>query len=175
MARRPILGLFTNADYAAEAGEALQRAGIAQADYDFLTGAPYPEGAFGEREEHHRLYIFPFVGALLGLTSGILLTSMTQMAYPLVTGGKPIISLPPMAIVTYEGTMLGAILFTVLGIIFESRLPNVKTGLYDPRITEGYIGLLVNAEEDQLNRVAAILTQAGAVEVKRETGRTAVA
>ena len=93
---------------------------------------------------------------------------MTQMAYPLVQGGKPILSLPPMAIVTYEGTMLGAILFTVLGIIFESRLPRVKRGLYDPRITEGLIGVLVNCEEDQLNRVAAVLTQAGAVEVKRE-------
>jgi len=168
MAKRPILGLFQDANYAAEAGDGLKRAGIPQEEYDFLTGAPYPEGAFGERPEHHRLYIFPFVGALLGLTSGILLTSMTQMAYPLVQGGKPILSLPPMAIVTYEGTMLGAILFTVLGIIFESRLPRVKRGLYDPRITEGYIGVLVNCEEDQLNRVAAVLTQAGAVEVKRE-------
>jgi hypothetical protein len=172
MAKRPILGLFADANYAAEAGEGLLRAGIAQGDYDFLTGSPYPEGAFGEREEHHRLYIFPLVGALLGLTSGILLTSMTQMAYPLVTGGKPIISLPPMAIVTYEGTMLGAILFTVLGIIFESRLPNLKQGLYDPRITEGYIGVLVNCEENQLNRVSTIMTQAGAVEVKRQTSGT---
>ena len=54
-----------------------------------------------------------------------------------------------MAVVSYEGTMLGAILFTVLGIIFESRLPKLKLGLYDARITEGYIGVLVNAEETQ--------------------------
>ena len=167
MAKRPILGLFRDADYAAEAGEKLQQAGFAQRDYDFLTGAPYPEGAFGEREERHRLYVFPFIGALCGLTAGILLTSMTQMAYPLVTGGKPILSLPPMAVVSYEGTMLGAILFTVIGIIFESRLPNLKKGLYDPRITEGYIGILANVDESQLNRAAAVLTQAGAEEIKR--------
>jgi hypothetical protein len=97
------------------------------------------------------------------------MTSMTQMAYPLVQGGKPILSLPPMAVVTYESTMLGAIIFTVLGIIFESRLPKTKLGLYDTRITEGYIGVLVNAEEDQLPRVSGILTQAGAVDVVRET------
>ncbi len=169
MAKRPILGLFTDANYAAEAGDGLHKAGIPEQDYDFLTGSPYPEGAFGEREEHHRLYIFPFVGALCGLTAGIMLTSMTQMAYPIVTGGKPILSLPAMAVVTYEGTMLGAILFTVLGIIFEFRLPNFKKGLYDTRITEGYIGILVNCEENQLNRVSAVLTQAGAVEVKRQT------
>lgn len=169
MAKLPILGIFDNADYAAEAGEGLRRAGVSEGDFDFLTDSPYPEGAFGEREEKHRLYIFPIIGALLGLTSGILLTSMTQVAYPLVTGGKPILSLPPMAVVSYEGTMLGAILFTVLGIIFESRLPNLKKSVYDTRITEGYIGVLVRCEEDHLNHVQGVLTQAGAVDVKRET------
>ena len=168
MARRPILGLFEDANYAAEAGDALQAAGVSQDDYDFLTDAPYPEGAFGERHEPHRLYLFPLVGALVGLTAGVLLTSMTQMAYPLVQGGKPILSLPPMAVVTYESTMLSAIIFTILGIIFESRLPKVRMGLYDTRITEGYIGVLVNVEEDQLSQTSAILTQAGAVDVVRE-------
>jgi hypothetical protein len=167
MAIRPILGLFRDANAAADAGDALKAAGVPDTDFDFLTDAPYPEGAFGEREEKHRLYIFPFIGATLGLVSGIMLTSMTQVAYPLVTGGKPILSLPPMAVVSYEGTMLGAILFTVLGIIWESRLPKLKTGLYDSRITEGYIGVLVNADESQHNRVAGVLNQAGAVEVKR--------
>lgn len=175
MAKRPILGLFQDANYAAEAGDALQRANIPQEDYDFLTDAPYPEGAFGERPERHRLYIFPFVGALIGITAGIILTSMTQMAYPLTQGGKPILSLPPMAVVTYETTMLGAIIFTVLGIIFESRLPRPKMGLYDTRITEGYIGVLVHAEEEQLPRVSGILTQAGAVDVVTETRKLSTA
>ena len=168
MARRPILGLFDDANAAADAGDGLRRAGIPETDVDFLTDTPYPEGAFGEREEPHRLYIFPFIGALLGLTSGILLTSMTQVAYPLVTGGKPILSIPPMAVVCYEGTMLGAILFTVLGIVFESRLPKLKAGLYDNRITEGYIGVLVNTEETQHGAVEGAFTEAGAVDVKRE-------
>jgi hypothetical protein len=169
MARRPILGLFEDANFAAEAGDALQRANVAPKDYDFLTDAPYPEGAFGERHEPHRLYVFPLVGALIGITVGILLTSMTQLSYPLTQGGKPILSLPPMAVVTYETTMLGAIIFTVLGILFESRLPKLKLGLYDTRITEGYIGVLVTVEEEELPQVSGILTQAGAVDVVRET------
>ena len=163
-----VLGLYEDANNAAEAGDSLKRAGLDNNDFDFLTGAPYPEGAFGERHTGHRLYVFPFIGALLGFSAGILLTSMTQMAYPLVTGGKPILSLPPMAVITYEGTMLGAILFTVLGILFESRLPRFKRGLYDDRITQGYIGVSVECEEEQLNQVEQILTQAGAVDVKRE-------
>ncbi len=168
MAVRPILGLFEDANYAAEAGDALKEANISEENYDFLTDAPYPEGAFGEREERHRLYVFPLVGALIGLTIGILMTSMTQMAYPMVQGGKPIMSLPPMAVVTYESTMLTAIVFTIIGIIFESRLPKTKQGLYDTRITEGYIGVLVNVEEDELQRVYNILTQAGAIDIVRD-------
>ena len=167
MAKRPILGLFEDANYAAEAGDALQRGDVSPQDYDFLTDAPYPEGAFGEREERHHLYWFPLLGALVGLTVGIMLTSMTQMAYPLTQGGKPILSLPPMAVVTYESTMLTAIAFTILGIIFESRLPKAKLGLYDTRITEGYIGVLVTVEEDQHPQISAILTQAGAVDIVR--------
>jgi len=165
MAIRAILGLFETADSAADAGDALKNASVDQGNIDFLTDAPYPEGAFGERPEKHRLYIFPFLGALVGLTIGILLTSMTQMAYPLVQGGKPILSLPPMAVVTYESTMLSAIIFTIIGVVFESRLPRAKIGLYDTRITEGYIGVLVNVEEDQISSVSGILSGAGAVDI----------
>ena len=168
MARQSILGLYTDASYAAEAGEALERTGLSRDEYDFLTDTPYPEGALGERHSSHRLYVFPFIGALLGLTTALLLTTGTQVSYPLVTGGKPILSIPPMAIISYEGTMLGAILFTIIGIIFESRLPRLRMGIYDDRITEGYIGVVVDCEEDLVNTVEQILTQAGAVDVKRE-------
>ena len=168
MSTQSVLALYSNASYAAEAGEALDNAGFSKEDYEFLTDTPYPEGAFGERHNSHRLYVFPFIGALIGLTTAILLTAGTQISYPLVTGGKPILSIPPMAIITYEGTMLGAILFTVIGIIFESRLPTTKKHIYDDRITEGYIGVVVDCQEDQVNSVEQILTQAGAEEVRRE-------
>ena len=71
-----------------------------------------------------------------------------------------------MAIITYEGTMLGAIIFTVLGIIFESRLPRTKIGLYDERIMEGYVGVLVTAEEDRIPVAQNVLKEAGAESIK---------
>ena len=74
-----------------------------------------------------------------------------------------------MAVVTYESTMLTAIIFTIIGIIFESRLPSFKQGLYDTRITEGYIGVLANVEEEQLTQVSTLFTQAGAIDVVRES------
>ena len=164
-----MLGLFTQAEATASATEALEQAGYSNENFEILTGAPYPEGSFGEREAKHKLYVYPFVGALLGFSVAMLLTGATQAAYPLVTGGKPILSLPAMIIIGYEGTMLGAILFTVLGIFFESRLPNLRAGIYDPRITEGYLGITVEVPEDRVNAVDQLFRRAGAEDVITES------
>lgn len=171
MATRSILGLFHAPEGAAQAVEGLQASGFGENDYEVLTGTPYPEGAFGEKPARHRLYVFPFIGAISGLSVAILLTVATQASNPMVTGGKPILGLPPMAIVSYEGTMLGAIIFTVLGILFESRLPRPVLGLYDRRISEGFIGVLVTCPEDRLGAVEKTLREAGATDVKHETPR----
>ena len=72
-----------------------------------------------------------------------------------------------MAIIMYEGTMLGAVLFTVVGIIFESRLPRLFMGAYDERITEGYIGVAVTTLPGKVGTAEELLRIAGAEEVKR--------
>src|SRR5204863_865353 len=119
------------------------RMDLGRARVDVLTDSPYPEGAFGEAPVQHRLFVFPFVGAACGLVVGLLLTIGVQMAYPMVQGGKPLLSIPPMINVLYEGTLLGAIVFTVAGVVFESRLPDFSGDPYDPRISEGCVGVLV--------------------------------
>ena len=167
MAQRSVLGLFTDVDVAADAMDAVAAAGFGKGEYEVLTGTPYPEGTFGEEEPVHKLYRFPLVGAACGFIVGVLLTAGTQLAFPLVTGGKPLLSIPPMAIIVYEGTMLGAILFTVFGIIFESRLPRLFMGAYDTRITEGYIGVAISADEERMASAEDVLRGAGADEVKR--------
>ncbi|MEE9199263.1 MAG: DUF3341 domain-containing protein [Dehalococcoidia bacterium] len=168
MPRHSVLGLFSTADDAASAVEGLQAKEFGEKEMEILSGTPYPEGAFGEKHTSHRLYVFPFIGAAIGFTIAILLTTATQVSYPLVTGGKPILSIPPMAIITYEGTMLGAIIFTVLGIIFESRLPRPKLGLYDERITEGYIGIVVTSTEDRIKAAEEVFRKAGAEDIKQD-------
>ena len=160
-----ILALYKEADAAANATEALQQAGYTDKQFEILTDSPYPEGAFGEVVAKHKLYVFPFMGAILGFSVAMLLTAATQSAYPLVVGGKPILSIPAMTIIAYEGTMLGAILFTVLGIFFESRIPNLKAGIYDTRITEGYIGVKVDCPQERMNSVEQLFRRAWAADV----------
>jgi hypothetical protein len=170
MANRSVLGVFSDADTAANATDVLLAAGCAQEEFDVLTGCPYPEGAFGEKKPVHHIYVFPLIGALMGLSVAILLTTGTQIAYPMVMGGKPIIAFPAMTIIAYEGTLLGAVIFTILGIIFESRLPRLLLDPYDPRITEGYIGLLVTCPEEKLEAMERALRRGKAVDVIRQKG-----
>ena len=110
MADRSILGLFQEAEPAADAMDGLARAGFEPGTFDVLTGTPYPEGAFGEHVPQHRLFRFPAFGAIIGFTTAILLTAGTQIAFPVVTGGKPILSLFAMIIIMYEMTMLSAVI-----------------------------------------------------------------
>ena len=162
MAKKSVLGLYTEEDSAADALDTLRDAGFEEGEYELLTGTPYPEGTFGEAEPEHHLFRWPLIGAACGFTGGLIITAGTQMAYPLITGGKPILSIPPMAIIMYEGTMLGAIIFTIIGILFESRLPRLFMGAYSEKITEGHIGVTVTTEEGRTEVAEEALKKAGA-------------
>lgn len=173
MSTQRMLALYDNDQRAANGTDALEGLGLTQKDFEILSGVPYPEGAFGEHISRLRIYVFPFIGAFCGLAVALLLTAGTQVSYPLITGGKPVLSLPAMVIVSYEGMMLGAILFTIIGIIFESRLPRTKMGLYDKRITEGFIGLLIECPDELSTDIQTALRKTGAADIKLEETGTA--
>ena len=164
--REAVLGLYVDAETAANAVAALQAAGFGPADLEVLTDSPYPEGAFGEQPVHHRLYVFPLVGAACGFIVGLLVTIAVQIAYPQVQGGKPLLSIPPMINVLYEATLLGAIILSIAGVVFESRLPDFGGDPYDPRISDGFIGVLVRrAKSDAAGQAEELLRTNGALDV----------
>ena len=164
MATQAILGLFDDASAAADAGDALKSAGIPESDYDFLTDVPYPEGALGEGMERHKLYLWPLIGGLIGLIISLVVAEVTPMAVPMTIAEKPILAMPPLAVICYSGALLGAILFSVVGIAMALK-PKLGARISDDRISTGMIGLLVNAGADRSPRVTEILNEAGAVDV----------
>ena len=166
MSKISMLGLYDNPDSAADALDALSEAGFDSNNFDVLTGTPYPEGAFGEHVPQHRLFRFPLFGAIVGLTLSVFLTSTTQIVYPLVTGGKPILSIFAMLVIMYEMTMLSAVITTVIGILFESRLPNISMNVYDTRITEGLIGVSLVCTSDKKETAEKAFNGSGAMEIK---------
>lgn len=164
--RKSVLGLFQEPDRAADAMDGLKNAGFELGTFDVLTGTPYPEGAFGEYVPQHRLFRFPAFGAIIGFTLALVFTAATQLAYPVISGGKPVLALFAMLVILYELTMLSAVVATVVGIIFESRLPNLNPGAYDTRITEGWIGVVVSTTSDKAGSAENVLKRSGALEVK---------
>ena len=100
-------------------------------------------------QKKSRILWFSLAGALLGGTIAFLVATQTALAYPLPTGGKEILSGPPISIVTYEGTALGLILCTVLGVLLEGRLVRKSpAGPLDSQLSDGRYLLNVAAGAD---------------------------
>ncbi len=99
-----VLGSFADPAAAARAVRALKAGGLA--DVRVAMPAPFPEvvAAMGKPKSPIGLVTWP--GALVGLLCGIGLTAGTSLAWPLVTGGKPIVSWPPFVIIIFEVTVL---------------------------------------------------------------------
>ena len=87
--KRSVIGLFTDEDAVADALDNVSQSGFDSGEYEILTGTPYPDGTFGDEEPKHKLYRFPIIGAMCGFIVGLLLTAGNQIAFPLITGGKP--------------------------------------------------------------------------------------
>jgi hypothetical protein len=110
---------------------------------------------------------FTFFGALIGGISGFVLAAGTAVLYLHPTGGRPIITIPPFLIITYELTILFGILFTVLGFLISARLPVIRERVYVPESAVDKFAVTVACDNDeQFKRAEAILLEAGAEQVR---------
>lgn len=106
-------------------------------------------------------------GALLGCLGGFTLCIWTSLDWPLVTGGKEIVSLPPFVVIGFECTILIGSLFNLAAMLAFSGLPRfLATEGYDRRFTEDRIGLWVPAEPQAAEKAAGVLKAEGAEEVR---------
>jgi len=157
------LGLFKTLEPAAAAVNRLIAAGIAEEQITSLSSVPYPEGVLIRERRRPAFYLstlaFGFVGALTGFS----LAAGTAWLYPLRTGDKPIISIFPVGLITYELMMLFAIIGTLIGMFWTMGLPDFTSRAYTAEIADGAIGILVTTgDEDELIRARATLLEAGA-------------
>jgi hypothetical protein len=112
---------------------------------------------------------FTLGGGILGALTGFVLTIATSLHYPLITGGKPFVSIPPFLVIAFELAILFGALGTVLGLLLNIRLPRLhpEPG-YDSRFSEDRFGLRVRCPVAQSDAVSALLQTCGAEEVHRE-------
>ncbi len=154
--------LFGTPDSAQTAVNNLRRAGVADGDITVISAEPHEEYEFSHRDKPTWIFQLAGLGGAIGLSAGYLLTSATQRAWPIVTGGMPIVSTWPNLIVMFELTMLGAVVTTVITLLVTADLLRRRPRLYDPEVSNGRI--LVGVEQARtvpIDRLDQALESAG--------------
>lgn len=175
---KALYALYPDADSAQRAVDAL-RSASSERGFDayrivVVSSEPLEGYDFADERSKTPMFGLAALGGVVGGGFGYWLTSFTQKAYPLPTGGMPIVAPWTNGIVIYELTMFGAILFTLLTLLLSARLPSLRTRLSDPEIWAGKILVgIVNPPENSRIEIQRRLRQAGG-EVK-EFPRPAVA
>jgi len=162
-----VLGVFAHLDTTVAAIKQLRSAGHA----DFTVYSPIPrheiEDALGQPVSPVRM--FTLIGGISGCAIGAWLTLWMSADWPLVTGGKPVGSIPPYVVIMFEMTILFGALSTILGILLNALFAARRAGTiqYDPRFTNDRFGIFVPTAGDKAARIESLLRDAGAEEVRR--------
>ncbi|MCC6859008.1 MAG: DUF3341 domain-containing protein [Bryobacterales bacterium] len=165
MSGHSVIGFFASYDLLLNAVKSAQ----AQRCGEIRTISPVPLPEISELlgEKPSPVRRFTLAGGLLGLTVGWLLPIGSVYHYPLIVGGKPLVSLTPFAVVAYICTILFGALFTVLGMLLNARLPRIQVGRgYDPRLTGNRFGLQVICAQREVQEIERKMLDFGAEEVK---------
>jgi hypothetical protein len=161
-----MLGVYGNPRQAAAAAGALRGSGFA----DVTTYSPTPDHGLmkdvARRPSPIRLFVL--IGGLLGCAIGFGFPIYTVMDWPLITSGKPLISIPPFVIIAFALTCLLSALAGILGFLILAQMGRLRrAGLYDVRFTEDRYGVQVKCGRDRIAEAEAILAR-GAEEIRRE-------
>ncbi|MDH3207315.1 MAG: DUF3341 domain-containing protein [Gemmatimonadota bacterium] len=143
--------------------------GLRKAGFEVKAYAPYPdhhiEHALGYDQSPVR--VWTLVGGLTGTATALAFTVWTSVDWPIVVGGKPIVSIPPYVIIMFELTVLFGALSTIIGLFVLSRLPNLKPSvIYDPEFTAGRYGVYVEADGARLDDARRILNDQEPIELR---------
>jgi hypothetical protein len=145
--------------------EALREAGFEDLEVFSPVPAPELEEAMGIHSSPVRRWAL--LGGITGCVTGFLLTTGTSLAYPLVTQGKPIVSLPPFIVIMFELTILLTGIFALVGMLVHARKPSLKLApAYRERFSVDRWGVHVEVAEEERDRVEETLRSTDAVELE---------
>lgn len=125
-------------DLARQSVNALRSAGIPSSDIIVLSSEPLDDHGVPSRQRT----LMPWIvagGAVVAGIGGFLLASLTQQSYAIHTGGMQVVTLWADGIITYELTMLGAILTTGLLFLITGVLRGRDHLPHAPEVSEGKV------------------------------------
>jgi hypothetical protein len=141
---KAVYGLYPDGHSAQQAVNRLRSAGLADCQITVLSSQPMEEYEFGQMDRATWMWQIACGGGLLGMASAIGLAWVTETWWPIDVGGLPTFAWWPNLIITFELTMLGAIVATVISLVVTARLGR-HGKLYDPEVSDGKI--LVGVED----------------------------
>ncbi len=163
-----VLGLFRDPESALAAARQLKSAGFE--DLEIMSPIPIHgvEKVLGPKKSVIRR--FTFFGGIFGALAGFALAAGTAVLYLHPTGGRPIITMPPFLIITYEMTILCGILATVLGFLISARFPAIRERAYAPEAAVDRFVVSAGCDcGESASGAEAILRAAGADELRNFT------
>ena len=163
--RGGILASYEYLDSTVDAIEGLRKAGFEE----IKAYTPYPdhhiEHALGYGQSPVR--VWTLVGGLTGAATGLAFTTWTSIDWPLLVGGKPMVSIPAFVPIIFELTVLFGALATVIGLFVLARIPNLKPAVvYDPEFSAGRYGVYVEAASTRLDEARKIMNGQEPVELR---------
>jgi hypothetical protein len=93
---------------------------------DVITPIPVPGTEEILKMKRSPLRFFTLAGALTGLSLGFAFTIFTVMDWPIITGGKPLVSLPPFLIIAFALTILLGSLASFAGFLILGKMPSIS-------------------------------------------------
>jgi hypothetical protein len=131
--------VFDNEHDFLEKLEALVKSGVTKNDIEILAPHPVHKAEEILKLKPSGVRVFALVGALVGAATGYLLPSFTVIDWPLISGNKPMISIPAFTIIAFELMILFGALSAFLGFILMSRMPDVITLVSDAEFTDDFV------------------------------------
>jgi molybdopterin-containing oxidoreductase family membrane subunit len=168
MAAVTVLGVFEHVDTATRAIRELRARGVRSiAAYSPVPLDDFEEALTGHGLPRSPVRLFTLVGALTGTAAGFALAIWSSLKWNLITGGKPVVSIPAFLPIAYELTILLGGICTLLGLLITARLPSFRISpRYDARFSVDRFGVEVTCEPGERGAIEAILRGAGAEEVR---------
>ena len=113
--------------------------------------------------------VFTLIGALLGFCAGWALTIYSVHSYPLIVGGKPLVSIPPFGVLAYILTILFGAIATMIGFLVNARLPQLRlAAAYDERLSSDHFGIQFFGDTDALQKFETEMKKAGAIRFRKD-------
>ncbi|MDH3734006.1 MAG: DUF3341 domain-containing protein [Gemmatimonadota bacterium] len=160
-----VLGHYDTLHGTVDAIERLRAAG--HKDLEIYSPIPSPEIEEAMDIHSSPVGLWALIGGITGCTTGVLLTAGTSLGYPLVTQGKPMVSLPPFVVFMFELTVLLTGIFGLVALLVHTRRPVIKLdSTYRTDFSVDKWGIFVPAEGDGRGSAEQLVRDTGAVVVE---------